>query len=310
MGRLLRVAVLGPGGVGGLLGGVLGARGAEVTVLARPATTARIAAGGLTVHSATLGELRVPVRAAARLEAPVDCCLVTVKATQLADAVAALPAAALGDALVVPFLNGVDHLGWLRARYPAGQVAAGTIRVEATRVAPGVVEHASPFAAVELAVPPDGLPGGGPAVRDRVERLAGALAAGGLDVAVRDDEAATLWRKLGVLAPIALLTTWAAAPLGEARTRHPELAAALVREVAAAAAGAGVTLDPDLGGRMLAGAPAGMRSSMQKDAAAGSPIELDAIGGAVLRAAARAGIEVPAVERVVADLAARYPAAG
>ena len=34
--------------------------------------------------------------------------------------------------------------------------------------------------------------------------------------------------------------------------------------------------------------PDGMRSSMQKDAAAGRPIELDAIGGTILRAADRA----------------------
>jgi 2-dehydropantoate 2-reductase len=56
---------------------------------------------------------------------------------------------------------------------------------------------------------------------------------------------------------------------------------------------------------MLEGAPAGMRSSMQKDAAAGRPIELDAIGGTVLRAAARAGIEVPVTARLVDDLRGR-----
>jgi 2-dehydropantoate 2-reductase len=49
-----------------------------------------------------------------------------------------------------------------------------------------------------------------------------------------------------------------------------------------------------------------MRSSMQKDAAAGRPIELDAIGGAVLRAAERAGTEAPVTARLVADLRARH----
>jgi 2-dehydropantoate 2-reductase len=52
--------------------------------------------------------------------------------------------------------------------------------------------------------------------------------------------------------------------------------------------------------------PDTMRSSMQKDAAAGRPIELDAIGGAVLRAAERAGTEAPVTARLVADLRARH----
>jgi 2-dehydropantoate 2-reductase len=45
---------------------------------------------------------------------------------------------------------------------------------------------------------------------------------------------------------------------------------------------------------------------MQKDAAAGRPIELDAIGGAVLRGAERAGTEAPVTARLVADLQARH----
>ena len=49
-----------------------------------------------------------------------------------------------------------------------------------------------------------------------------------------------------------------------------------------------------------------MRSSMQKDAAAGRPIELDAIGGAVLRGAERAGVEAPVTARLVAELRARH----
>jgi 2-dehydropantoate 2-reductase len=45
---------------------------------------------------------------------------------------------------------------------------------------------------------------------------------------------------------------------------------------------------------------------MQKDAAAGRPIELDAIGGTILRAADRAGTQAPATARLVADLQKRF----
>jgi 2-dehydropantoate 2-reductase len=49
-------------------------------------------------------------------------------------------------------------------------------------------------------------------------------------------------------------------------------------------------------------APAGLKSSMQRDAEAGRPTELDAIGGAVLRAARRHGIATPVTARLVDGL--------
>jgi 2-dehydropantoate 2-reductase len=295
----IRVAVLGPGGIGGLLAALLARRGDHVTCLARPDTAAYLAEHGLVLRSPTLGDAKLMVQAATRLDRPVDVVFVTVKATQLEAAIDAVPPEALGDALVVPFLNGIDHMAWLRRRYPAGQVVAGTIRIESTRVGPGLIEHASSFAVVELAVAE-------PSRREQVEALGARLAETGLDVTVRDDEAATLWSKLSVLAPIALVTTWTAAPLGEARARHADELLAVAREIVTAARADGVDLDEAATLAILERVPDAMRSSMQKDAAAGRPIELDAIGGAVLRGAERAGTEAPVTARLVADLRARY----
>ncbi|HSR27781.1 MAG TPA: 2-dehydropantoate 2-reductase [Actinomycetes bacterium] len=292
------MAVLGPGGVGGLLAGLLARRGDQVTCLARPATAAHLASHGLVLRSPAFGDARVAVEAASRLEHPVDAVLVTVKAAQLEAAVEAVPAGALGDGLVVPFLNGIDHVAWLRGRYPPDQVVAGTIRVESTRVGPGVIEHASPFAVVELAV--------GKAPRERVQELGARLAETGLDVTVGDDEAATLWSKLAVLAPIALVTTWAEAPFGEARAGHWDEAVAVASEIVAAATADGVELDEAAVVALLEKVPDGMRSSMQKDATAGRQIELDAIGGTILRAADRAGTPAPVTARLVADLRERF----
>jgi 2-dehydropantoate 2-reductase len=295
----IRVAVLGPGGIGGLLAALLARRGDRVTCLAPPATAAHLAEHGLELRSPTLGDAKVTVEAATRLDHPVDVVLVTVKATQLEAAVEAVPAEVLSDGLVVPFLNGIDHMAWLRRRYPADQVVAGTIRIESTRVGPGLIEHASSFAVVELAAAE-------PSRRDQVEALAARLAETGLDITVRDDEAATLWSKLSVLAPIALVTTWTAAPLGEARARHADELLAVAREIVTVARADGVDLDEAATLAILERVPDAMRSSMQKDAAAGRPIELDAIGGAVLRGAERAGTEAPVTARLVADLRSRY----
>jgi 2-dehydropantoate 2-reductase len=291
------VAVLGPGGVGGLVGALLARAGHRVVFLARPDSVAALRENGLTVHSGVFGDFTVPVEAATELAEPVEACVVAVKATALEPALASVPPDALGGGLVLPLLNGVEHLGLLRDRYRAEQVVAGVIRVESTRVGPGRIEHASPFAAVELA--------SRTAPAERIELLAGWLDRAGLTVAVRDDEAGMLWDKLAFLAPFALLTTQAGAPVGAVRSGRRQEAAAVVAEVVRVARAAGATVQADAIVRFLDGLPEGMKSSMQRDAEAGRAIELDAIGGAVLRAAERHGIPVPLTEALVAELRAR-----
>jgi 2-dehydropantoate 2-reductase len=292
-----RVAVLGPGGVGGLLAALLARAGDSVVVLAGESTAQVIALRGLRVESRLFGDFHVSVNSAVRLQSEVDACLVTVKATQLDEALERVPAGALGDALVVPFLNGVDHVDRLRNRYSSSSVLAATIRVEVARVEPGVIRHTSPFAAVEIAT--------SAAVQDRVERLAAHLRATGLDVKVRHDEVPMLWDKLVMLAPLALLTTHERANLGEVRARRRADATALISEVAAVAKAEGGTVDADAVLGLLDSAPEAMQSSMQRDQAAGLPLELDAIGGAVLTHAARAGIAVPVTTRLVEELRER-----
>jgi len=165
------------------------------------------------------------------------------------------------------------------------------------RVEPGLVRHTSPFAAVEIATRA--------VVQQRVDKLAAHLRATGLDVKVRDDESPMLWDKLVLLAPLALLTTHERGNVGDVRTRRREDALAVISEVAAVARAEGGTLDAEAAMRLLDSAPEGMSSSMQRDQTAGLPLELDAIGGAVLRHAARAGIAVPVTKRLVEELRQR-----
>uniref|UniRef100_UPI002FCD7BCE ketopantoate reductase family protein n=1 Tax=Blastococcus atacamensis TaxID=2070508 RepID=UPI002FCD7BCE len=51
--------------------------------------------------------------------------------------------------------------------------------------------------------------------------------------------------------------------------------------------------------------PAEMRSSMERDADEGNPTELEAIGGAVVRAAERHEIDIPVTRGIVEELRAR-----
>jgi 2-dehydropantoate 2-reductase len=291
-----RVGVLGAGAVGGMLAVLLTEAGHEVTVLASEPTSTAINVGGLALRSDRFGDRQVRVSARPYLTAPVDILFVAVKAPDLLAALDRVPAALLTDAAVAPLLNGVDHVGLLRAALPQTAVVPMTVSVEATRVAPGVIEHVSPFVEYALAAERE---------RARVDPET-LLREAGLDVdASAPDEATLLWRKLSFLAPLALLTTRAGQPLGPARDAHPDVLDALVGEVVAAAATAGAEIDPAAVGKRLRGLPEGMRSSMLKDAIAGATLELDAIAGPILRAAPHGA---PVTRAVVTEIAAEAAA--
>ncbi|MFJ9104237.1 ketopantoate reductase family protein [Streptomyces sp. NPDC102405] len=293
--RKLTLAVLGPGGTGGLLAALLARAGHRVICLAGDDTANTLRTAGLQVRSGTFGDFTTSVEADTELREPVDACLIAVKHTSLHSALDRVEPTVLGDGLVVPLLNGVEHPATLRTRYRPDRVAPAVIRVESTRIAPGVIEHGSPFA--ELDLTGDGVP------RERLDALASALAEAGPRTRVLDDESAALWAKMSFLAPFALLTTLHGLPLGEVRTRHREELTALVEETAAVSAACGGPADPAQALARYDAFPPRTKSSMQRDAEAGRPLELDAIGGALLRAADRHGLKVPVTTRVVRELA-------
>ncbi|MFF5314090.1 ketopantoate reductase family protein [Streptomyces massasporeus] len=294
MANELSVAVLGPGGVGGLLAALLSRTGHRVICLSGEKTAEALRTDGIRVRSARFGDFTARVEADTELREPVDACLVTVKHTALDAALARVPAPVLSDGLVVPFLNGVEHPAALRARYRPDRVAPAVIRVESTRVAPGVVEHGSPFAEIDLT--------GTDVPRPRLDALADAFAGAGPATRVLEDETAALWAKMSFLAPFALLTTRYGLPLGDVRTRHRDELTALVEETAAISRACGGPADPAQALARYDAFPPSTKSSMQRDAEAGRPLELDAIGGALLRAAERHGIPAPVAARVVDEV--------
>jgi 2-dehydropantoate 2-reductase len=291
----MRHAILGLGGVGGLIGALLAHAGDDVTAVLRPEALAeyppRLSLEG------TLGSFSVPVRAASTVTGLFDVLWVTVKATQLEAALEAVVDARGVDA-IVPLLNGIDHVARLRSRFGDSRVVPATISVESERAAPGRIVLRSPF--VVLSVSSRG--------ESRLAPVLEKLRRPGFTARFVEDESTMMWTKLVFLAPLALTTSAARTAIGEVvaqpswRTRLEGCAA----EACAVAAAEGARVDEAYTLESLVGLPPGLRSSMQKDVAAGHPPELDAIAGPILAGGERHGIEVPftrdLVERVRAQM--------
>jgi 2-dehydropantoate 2-reductase len=296
---MMKVAVLGPGGVGGLLAGALDHAGsADVIVVAREQTAAVISAQGLRVSSETLGEFVARPRVLERLEEAVDALVVATKASGLEPA---LKRIAVEPALVLPLLNGLDHLAVLRERFNPRPVLAGSIRVEADRPAPGVIVHTSPFLLVQMA-------SSNRRAAPGMQELAHALSDAGVRARVLESEAQVMWSKLVRLNALACTTSAYDKLLGEIRSTpalRGELEGAIEEGCAVGRAEGAHDVDPATAIAELDRAHATLGSSMQRDIAAGRPPELDAIPGSVLRAAARHDLRCPTIERLVAMIAER-----
>lgn len=286
------ISVVGPGGVGGLLAALLVRAGIETTVVARTETAHRVRSEGLTVDSAQFGRFHADPPVSTEVP-PGTAVILAVKAYGLADVLPGLVAARPSEVLALQ--NGVGHADLLHAALEQGgtRVAAGAIQVEAARLDDGTISHRSPFCLVT-------------APRGTAQwRVLQALAAAGVSTRSRGTEAEVLWTKLRFLAPLALLTTIAERPLGEALIHDPALTAGLLDDVAAVATAARL---PTTAGQLrdqLQGFDPTMRSSLQLDVARGGPTELDALGSHLLELAARYGIVTPHLARAVDGIGAR-----
>jgi|SRR5579864_1555383 len=289
----LRHAILGVGGVGGLIGASLARLGDSVTVVVKPQSLASFPEQ-LKLES-PFGNFAVPVARGAEVPL-VDVLWITVKSPQLQDSLAAVTHPESVGA-IVPLLNGIDHLALLRKKYGNERVIAATIAVESERVAPGHIVHRSPFAILNVAS----------AGRTLLSTTLEQFQKIGFECHFIDDEATLMWTKLVFLAPIALATTAFDQPVGGVMS-NPEWKAqweSCVREACAVAAAEGAKVEANAVFAGMSRAPYGMRSSMQKDVERGNPPELDAIAGSILRAGSRHAIDIRATKTLVDAVEAR-----
>jgi 2-dehydropantoate 2-reductase len=287
------VAVLGVGGVGGCVAAVLAQRGVRVTCIGRRATVEALQTQGLHLDSRAFGRFTVWPAAAERLDYPVDVLIVATKATALPSALDAIDASLVTDAVVIPLLNGLEHVPQIRARLGA-RVAPGSIRIEARTTAPGHVEHTSPFAIITIASDRDVPP-------TRLAAIADFLSGCGLDTRVGASEAEVLWEKLARLAALACTTALSNQPIGVIRSDAywRALLTGAVHDCVAVATACGVPMTVETQMEVIDGLPATLTTSMQRDIVAHRPSELDAIAGAVVRAGRAYGLACPTLEELI-----------
>jgi len=285
----MKHAMLGAGAVGGLVGTALASLGEEVTMIVRPEKLAHYP-GKLTAERPS-GTITGPAHAVSTLTGHVDVLWIATRTFQLQ---AALPAVQSRPGMIVPLLNGVEHISTLRARFGHDAVFPATIAVEAESPAPGHFIQRSPIVKLNLTSRAE------PALGSIIARMSEI----GFTCQFLDNEMTLLWAKLCFLASFALVSSASGLSKGgiDADPKWREKLHAAIHEASAVAAAEGAEVAPEKIKALFDSFPPTLRSSMEKDVAAKRPLELDAIGGAIVRGGERYGIAVPVTRELIARI--------
>lgn len=110
----MRILVLGAGATGGYFGGRLLEAGADVTFLVRRKRAERLRGDGLVVES-RYGNLHLKdVALLEKVGEPFDLVILSCKAYDLSDAMEAVAPAVGAESMILPLLNGMQHLSVLQ----------------------------------------------------------------------------------------------------------------------------------------------------------------------------------------------------
>jgi 2-dehydropantoate 2-reductase len=301
----MRFAILGSGAVGGYYGAMLARAGHEVAFIARGAHLAAIREKGLEIRSPMLGDFTVRARAeqdTAKV-GPVDVVIVAVKAY---DNRTALPMVRpmLGELTsVLTLQNGVDSVSEVAAIAGEERVIGGTTYIATALEAPGVIEQTGAHRRIVFGE----VFGKLPRMSERVRRIHEALTGADVQAEAVEDGRVPIWEKFIFLVSLAGFTGATRLPIGPVWA-DPAVRAQFLeacREVERLARAEGVPVAADVIERIegyINAIPGTMRSSLLIDLAQGKRIEVEALQGAVVRRAARAGVPVPIMSTLYAVL--------
>ncbi|EJL73977.1 2-dehydropantoate 2-reductase [Variovorax sp. Varisp85] len=312
----MKIAIIGAGAIGGLVGAKLALAGEDVTFIVRGANLEAIGRNGIKLVSAE-GEEQVArnVKATDRYDeaGPQDIVVLAMKAHQVEAVANDVPKLFGPDTVVVTMQNGipywyfhqhggalagtpvrsVDPSGLVATKIPAQRVIGCVVYPASELIAPGVVKHieGDRFPVGEL----DG------SASERVNRVAACFTGAGFKAPVLDNIRAEIWLKLWGNLTFNPISSLSHSTLVDICQYPPsrDLAAAMMREAQAVAHKLGIEFRVTLEKRIAGAEKVGKhKTSMLQDVEAGRAPEIDALVGAVVELARLTETPTPHIDTV------------
>ena len=276
---MARVAIIGPGAIGGLVAAWLAKAGRHEIVLCgrRPIATLHV--------ESPLGALDYAPRVVTdpAETTSVDFALIATKAYATQETAAWLPGLVTSATTVAVLQNGVEHRERFAPYVPAQQIVPVIVQISAERPAPDRIRHRG---IARLTVPDE----------PRAREFAALFAGTPIEVIAAANYLDKVWRKLAGNAP-GILNALLLQPTKAMHDEQvAELTRAITRECVAVGEAEGATFDPDVVEAVLRGcrnAHPESINSMHADRLAGRPMEIEERNGVIVRLGRKHGIPTP-----------------
>ncbi|MCA0315097.1 MAG: 2-dehydropantoate 2-reductase [Candidatus Melainabacteria bacterium] len=290
----MKILVLGAGATGGYFGGRLLEAGADVTFLVRAARAERLRRDGLVVKS-RFGDLHhKEISVIEKAENFYDLIILSCKAYDLDSAMQAIAPAVGADSMILPLLNGMQHLDVLKAKFTEENVLGGCCIISSELDEEGRIIHFNANHSLRYGE----LSG---IMSERIQELEELISPCRFTSQASFAIVQDMWEKWVLIASLAALTTMMRATVGEV-AKSPfgtEIAKQLADECLAVLRAQGFEPEQsfvDSTHSRLVDASSSLTASMLRDMERGNRVEAQQILGDFIERAQLQNIPVPMLQ--------------
>lgn len=302
--RIMKYAIIGAGGTGGILGFYMTKAGRDVTLIARGRHLAAMQEKGLSVEKMWDGTTEtIPVKATDMdhyREQP-DVILVCVKGYSLEDTIPFIQKVAKPSTIVIPVLNIYGTGEKMQEKLPEFLVTDGCIYVSANIKEPGVlIQHGKILRVVYGVRKPE-------ESKDQLAEIKKDFDASGIDGVLSENIRRDALEKFSYVSPIGAAGLYFHATAADFQREGEEREAfrTMIREIASLAEAMGVPFQRDMvevNLKILSTLAPEATTSMQRDIMEGKASEIDGLVYEVVRMGQKYHVPVPMYEKVADKL--------
>ncbi|MBR1552764.1 MAG: 2-dehydropantoate 2-reductase [Schwartzia sp.] len=300
----MKFAVLGAGGVGGIVGGYLALAGNEVTFIARGAHLEALKKNGLTLRTAHRGDVAVPMVkacAADEYDDTPDVIFVCFKYYSLPAAIEFARKHAGKDTLVIPLLNVFGTGEVMQKELPGVTVLDGCVYIYGMVEAPGIVAQPAPILRIFYGY----RPGEEKNLLPLARKLESILVEAGIEAHFSDQIRRDALQKFSYVSPLGAAGLYFDAVSGDFQREgeQRQLFVGLIREIEALGHAMGIEFERPLvevNLKLMESFTKDLKTSMQRDVAGSGPSEFDGLVHRVSRLGKEYHVPTPLYDKISA----------
>jgi len=302
---MVKIVIAGIGGVGGFFGGKLAhhfehSSDVEIYFIARGEHKTKIEQHGLSVETNDGNFVAHPKLVTSDVAAITDCdfLIICTKSYDLEKTMEQLKPLITDRTVILPLLNGVDSEERIHHLLPNTTIWQGCVYIVSRLVEPGRIRQSGKIYSLYF-----GSKDGDAQLRQLQEIFLSA----GINSTVSKDIIITIWEKFLFISPVASLTTYLRANVGEiiSNKKYVELLVALINELKNVGVANGIAFPPAIETttfEKIRSLPPESTSSMHDDLVKNKNIELESLTGYVIRLGNKYGLQTPVYKKIYMEL--------